>query len=74
MESFLNKLKAKNYQKRTVGLIENGTWAPTAGKSMKAVLEGMKEVKIAERMVTVKSALKPGDTAQLEALADELLA
>lgn len=74
MESFLNKLKAKNYQKRTVGLIENGTWAPTAGKSMKAMLEGMKEVKIAEQMVTVKSALKPGDTVQLEALADELLA
>lgn len=74
MESFLNKLKAKNYQKRTVGLIENGTWAPTVGKSMRAVLEGMKELKIAEQMVTIKSALKPGDTAQLEALADELLA
>lgn len=74
MESFLNKLKAKNYQKRMVGLIENGTWAPTVGKSMKAILEGMKEIKIAEQMVTIKSALKPGDTAQLEALADELLA
>lgn len=74
MESFLNKLKAKNYQKRTVGLIENGTWAPTAAKSMKAALEGMKELKIAEQMVTIKSALKPGDISQLEALADAMLA
>ncbi len=74
MESFLNKLKAKNYQKRTVGLMENGTWAPTAGKSMKAALEGMKELSIAEQMVTIKSALKPNDISQLEALAEELLA
>ena len=74
MESFLNKLKAKNYQKRTVGLMENGTWAPTAGKSMKAALEGMKELSIAEQMVTIKSALKPSDISQLEALAEELLA
>lgn len=74
MESFLNKLKAKNYQKRTVGLIENGTWAPTAGKSMKAALEGMKELNIAEQMVTIKSALKPNDISQLEALADAMLA
>ncbi len=74
MESFLNKLKAKNYQKRTVGLMENGTWAPTAGKSMKAALEGMKELNIAEQMVTIKSALKPNDISQLEALADAMLA
>lgn len=74
MESFLNKLKAKNYQKRTVGLMENGTWAPTAGKSMKAALEGMKALNIAEQMVTIKSALKPNDISQLEALAEELLA
>lgn len=74
MESFLNKLKAKNYQKRTVGLMENGTWAATAAKSMRAVLEGMKELKIAEQTVTIKSAFRKSDTAQLEALADELLA
>ncbi len=74
MESFLNKLKAKNYQKRTVGLMENGTWAATAAKSMRAVLEGMKELKIAEQTVTIKSAFRKSDTAQLEVLADELLA
>lgn len=74
MESFINKLKAKNYQKRTVGLMENGTWAPAAGKSMKAALEGMKELKIAEQIVTIRSALKQSDIPQLEALAEELLA
>ena len=73
MESFINKLKAKNYQKRTVGLLENGTWAPTAAKSMKAALEGMKELNIVEQTVTIKSALKPGDMPQLEALTEALL-
>lgn len=73
MESFINKLKAKNYQKRTVGLLENGTWAPTAAKSMKAALEGMKELNIVEQTVTIKSAFKPGDMPQLEALTEALL-
>ena len=74
MESFINKLKMKNYQKRTVGLIENGSWAPMAGKTMRTMLEGMKDLKIAEHGVTIKSALKNSDTQQLEALAEELLA
>ena len=73
MESFINKLKAKNYQKRTVGLLENGTWAPTAAKSMKAALEGLTELNIVEQTVTIKSALKPGDMPQLEALTEALL-
>ena len=74
MESFINKLKAKNYQKRTVGLMENGSWAPTACKTMRTMLEGMKELKIAEQAVTIKSALKDSEIGQLEALAEELLA
>ena len=74
MESFINKLKAKNYQKRTVGLMENGSWAPTACKTMRTMLEGMKELKIAEQAVTIKSALKDNEIGQLEALAEELLA
>ena len=57
MEDFLHRLKAKNYQKRTVGIIENGSWAPTAAKSMKALMEGMKAVTFAETVVTIKSAL-----------------
>ena len=73
MESFLNKLKAKNYQKRTIGIIENGTWAPSAGRTMKAMLEGLKELNIVEPMVTIKSAMKAENVAQMEALADSLL-
>lgn len=73
MEGFLNKLKAKNYQKRTIGIIENGTWAPSAGRTMKAMLEGLKELNIVEPMVTIKSAMKAENVAQMEALADSLL-
>ncbi|MDE7417015.1 MAG: MBL fold metallo-hydrolase [Lachnospiraceae bacterium] len=73
MEDFLNRLKAKNYQKRTVGIIENGSWAPTAARSMKAILEGSKALTFAEPIVTIKSALKEENIPQLEALADELL-
>ena len=73
MEDFLNRLKAKNYQKRTVGIIENGSWAPTAARSMKAILEGAKALTFAEPIVTNKSALKEENIPQLEALADELL-
>ncbi|MDE7477615.1 MAG: FprA family A-type flavoprotein, partial [Lachnospiraceae bacterium] len=73
MEAFLNRLKAKNYQKRTVGIIENGSWAPTAAKTMKAILEGAKALTITESVVTIKSALKPENIPQLETLASELL-
>lgn len=73
MESFLMKLKAKNYQKRTVGIIENGSWGPTAARSMKAILEGAKELHIVEPTVTIKSALKETDIPQLEELAENLL-
>ena len=73
MEDFLHRLKAKNYQKRTVGIIENGSWAPTAAKSMKALMEGMKAVTLTETVVTIKSALNAENLSQLETLADELL-
>lgn len=73
MESFLMKLRAKNYQKRTVGIIENGSWGPTAARSMKAILEGAKELHIVEPTVTIKSALKETDIPQLEELAENLL-
>ncbi|MCI9400187.1 MAG: FprA family A-type flavoprotein [Lachnospiraceae bacterium] len=74
MENFLNKLKSKNFQKRTVGIIENGSWAPMAGKTMKSMLEGLKELTILEPVVTVKSALKAENLPQLEALAERVLA
>ncbi len=73
MESFLMKLKAKNYQKRTIGIIENGSWGPTAARSMKAILEGAKELHIVEPTVTIKSALKETDIPLLEELAENLL-
>ena len=73
MEDFLNRLKAKNYQKRTVGIIENGSWAPTAARSMKTMLEGAKALTFAEPVVTIKSALKAENIPQLDSLANELL-
>lgn len=73
MEDFLNKLKSKNYQKRTVGIIENGSWAPTAGKCIRSTLDTLKNITTAEPVVTVRSALKSENIPQLEALADSLL-
>ncbi len=74
MESFLLHLKGKNYQKRKIALIENGTWAPCAAKAMKSVIEGMKDITLCENTVTIKSAMKSDDIPKLEALAKELLA
>lgn len=73
MDDFLHHLQTKNFQKRSVALIENGSWAPTAGKTMKAYLEAMKEIRIIEPMVTIRSALKPETMTELETLADALL-
>ncbi len=74
MEDFLHHLKSKNYQKRVVGIIENGSWAPTAGKQMKAVLEGLKNITICDEMVSIKSTMKDADVEAMERLADEMLA
>lgn len=73
MESFLAHLKSKNYQKRTVGIIENGSWAPMAGKVMKESLSQMKEITILEPVVTIKSTLNAASEEQLELLAQALL-
>ena len=74
METFLRKLKAKNFQKRTVGYIQNGTWAPCTAKQMQAIMGELKNITNAEPVVTIKSAMKEADIAQLEALADALMA
>ena len=74
MEDFLHHLKSKNYQKRVVGIVENGSWAPTAGKQMKAVFEGLKNITICDEMVSIKSVMKDADVAAMERLADEILA
>ncbi len=73
MEDFLHHLKAKNYQKRTVGMIENGSWAPTAARAMKGILEGMKNITIIEPVVTIKSTMKDSDIPKMEELADAIL-
>ena len=70
MQDFLHHLQSKAYQNRTVGIIENGSWGPTAGRTMKAILETMKNVTIVEPMVTIKSTMKDADMPALEALAD----
>ena len=72
MREFLNMLAERSYQKRTVAFIENGSWAPTAMKGMKAKLEGLKDISYAKNSVTILSALNEESTAQLLALADEL--
>ena len=74
MYDFLHHLKLKAYQKRRVGIIENGSWAPCAGRVMKGMLETMKDIEIIEPMVTIRSAMKHGDIPALEALADAILA
>ena len=74
MYDFLHHLKLKTYQKRRVGILENGSWAPCAGRVMKGMLETMKEIEIVEPIVTIRSTLKQGDIPALEALADAILA
>ena len=74
MEDYLNHLKAKNFQKRKVGLVENGSWAPMAAKKMGEVLEGMKEMTFCDTVVTIRSAMKESDLPQIQKLAEELCA
>lgn len=73
MEDFLSHLKAKNYQKRTVAMIENGSWAPMAAKKMREYFEGMKEIEICEPVVTIKSTMKDDTLKVMEKLAEKLV-
>ena len=73
MHDFLYHLQIKNYQKRRFGIIENGSWAPSAGKVMRSMIEGLKDCEIIEPMVTIRSRMKATDEAQLEQLAESLL-
>ena len=73
MHFFLHKLKIKGYQRRRIGIIENGTWAPQAARIIRGMLEGMKDIEIVEPVVTLKSSMKASDLAQLEALADAIV-
>ena len=73
MHDFLYHLQIKNYQKRRFGIVENGSWAPSAGRVMKEMIEAMKDCEIVEPMVTIRSRMKPADEEQLALLADNLL-
>ena len=73
MDQFLRKLKERNYQNRKVAIIENGSWAPSAGKSMKNLLQEMEDIDIIEPTITIKSTMKQEDVKQMESLADNLI-
>ena len=72
MKQFIDHLTERNYQNRTVGFIENGSWAPTAAKTMRSMLENSKNLKFLNTVCTVKSALKPNSAEQIKAMAHEL--
>lgn len=73
MKQFLDRLKERNYQNRTVGIIENGSWAPSAGKCMKNVLQEMKDINIVEPVITIKSTMSEENIKQMEEMADKIL-
>jgi len=72
MTDFISHLKIKNYQKRTIAFMENGSWAPQAAKIMKEMTKDLKDITLIEQQVTIKGCLKEADKAAIEALADEL--
>ena len=74
MHDFLHHLQIKNYQKRRFGIVENGSWAPSAGRVMREMIEAMKDCPIVEPMVTIRSRMKPADEEQLAKLAESILA
>ena len=73
MEDFLNRLSHKAFQKRKVGIIENGSWAPCAAKSMKAILDTMKNLEICDKVVTIKTTMKDTDVEHMKELAKEIV-
>lgn len=73
MEHFLNHLKGKNFQKRKIGIIENGTWAPSAAKSMLDIINKMRDINLCNNIITIKSTLKESDLQLLDNMANELI-
>ena len=73
MEDFLNRLSHKAFQKRKVGIIENGSWAPCAAKGMKAILDTMKNLEICDKVVTIKTTMKDADVEHMKELAKEIV-
>lgn len=73
MNQYIDSLVERNYQNRTIGIIENGSWAPMAAKVIKSKFEKSKDITFADSIVSIKSALKPENISQIEAMADELM-
>lgn len=73
MEQFLRLIKDKNYQNRKIGIIENGTWAPSAGKTMLGIINEMKNITVVQPQVTIKTTLKEDTIKELENLAENIL-
>ena len=73
MQTFVNKLAAKGYKNRKIAIVENGSWAPSAARTLKTMIEQLKDIKLCDTVVTIKSALKDSDIPNLEKLADELV-
>ena len=73
MRTFVEHLTERNYQNRTVALVENGTWAPAAAKTIKGLFANSKGITFAEPVVTIRSALNDASRAQIAALADALV-
>ena len=73
MHDFLYHLQIKGYRSRRFGIIENGSWAPTAGRAMRTMIEALKDCEIVEPMVTIRSRMKPADEVLLEQLANQLV-
>ena len=72
MEHFLNKLKDRNYKNRTMAIIENGSWAPSAARTMKEIIGNMENINLLDKIVTIKSAMKDNNVKELKELAEEL--
>ena len=72
MEDFVNRLSHKAYQKRKVGIIENGSWAPTAARWLKTAFDGMKNITICPDIVTIKSTMNDNNIADMEKMAEEI--
>ena len=72
MKEFIHHLTDRNFQNRTIGLIENGTWAPTAAKTMRAMFEKSKDITFAENTVKIMSSMNDENRRQIQALAEEL--
>ena len=73
MLAFVNKLVAKGYKNRKIAIIENGSWAPSAARTIKPIVEQLKDITFVEPVVTIKSSLKEEDLPKLQQLADALV-